>query len=164
MSLDAIHGHIGTMGDAQYVVDITDYIFIILETVWFHWWSHIYIWIGLRNTYQILWYNRCVSEGCCSFCSMNDSNIPCLSLIIKYYVACDLLISCINLGGRSFPFFKSWSNVPRLLHDSIPSKSVLVKLVNIFFPLHILKYLNIVFVSLNPLFRLNLGKNVVTLL
>ena len=79
-------------------------------------------------------------------------------------MACDLLISCVNLGGRSFPFFKNWLNVLHLLHDNIPPKGVLVKLVNFFSPIHTLRYLNTVFVSSNPLFRLNIGKDVITLL
>ena len=79
-------------------------------------------------------------------------------------MACDLLISCVNLRDRSFPFFKIWSNVLHLLHDRIPPKSVLVKLVNLFCPLHILRYLNTVFVSPNPVFRLNIGKGDITLI
>ena len=54
-SSDAIHGHIETMGDAHYVVNIIEYILVLFETVGFHWWSHIYIWIGLRrNTVKIM--------------------------------------------------------------------------------------------------------------
>ena len=65
---------------------------------------------------------------------------------------------------QKFTFFKIWSNVLHLLHDCIPPKSVLVKIVNLFCPLHILRYLNTVFVSLNPVFKLNLGKDAITLL
>ena len=79
-------------------------------------------------------------------------------------MSCDLLISHVNIGGRSFPFFKSSSDVLHLLHDRVPPKGVLIKLINLFCPLHILRYLNIVFVSLNPVFRLNLGNDAVTLL
>ena len=79
-------------------------------------------------------------------------------------MACDLLISCVNLGGRFFPLFKICSNVLHILHDCIPPKGVLIKLVNFFFPLQTLRYLNTVFVSPNSVFRLNLGKDVITLI
>ena len=79
-------------------------------------------------------------------------------------MACDLLIGCVNLGGRSFTLFKIWSNVSHLLHDRIPPKGLLIKLVNFLCPLHTLRYLNTVFVSQNPVFRLNLGKDAITIL
>ena len=58
----------------------------------------------------------------------------------------------------------SWLNVLHLLHDRILPKGVLIKLVNFFCLLHNLRYLNTVFVSPNPVFRLNIGKDAITLL
>ena len=40
----------------------------------------------------------------------------------------------------------------------------MVKLVNLFWPLHTLRYLNTVFVGPNPVFRLNIGKDAIALL
>ena len=79
-------------------------------------------------------------------------------------MACDLLMSCVNIGGSFFLFFKIWPNVLHLLHDRIPPKGDMIKLVNLFCPLHTLNYLNTVFLIPNPVFRLNLGKDSIMLL